>query len=64
MTTKEQKEEKVILLNSEFLDSFEICDDLSVITGGKGILQEIKDIIDDINFGNCGDCSSNGNCGC
>ncbi|GEM_PF-2191073 len=64
MNYKDEQQEKQIMLNLDLMDCFENEEDLAVITGGKGILQTIKDIIDsiEVNGNNCKDC--NGNCGC
>ncbi|MBS9774968.1 MAG: hypothetical protein KGV59_07440 [Tenacibaculum sp.] len=50
---------ELVTLNCEIMDAFQSNDELAVITGGKGILDKIKDIVDDINL-----LCSNGNCGC
>lgn len=42
------------------MDCFESNDELAVISGGKGIIEIIKELIPDINA-NCG-CSVNNNC--
>ncbi len=56
---KENKRVELVTLNCEIMDAFQSNDELAVITGGKGILDKIKDIVDDINL-----LCSNGNCGC
>lgn len=55
-----KKSIEIITLDSEIMDCFESNDELAVISGGKGIIEIIKELIPDINA-NCG-CSVNNNC--
>lgn len=62
MKTKEAiKSIEIITLDAGIMDCFDSNEDLAVITGGKGILDVLKEIIG-VNGNGCNTC--NGNCGC
>ena len=54
-----KKSIEIIKLDESIMDCFVNKEEMAIVTGGKGILDKILDIID-IEINNC----SNGNCGC
>ncbi len=61
MKTNSKKTIELITLDAEIMDCFDNNEELAVITGGKGVLESLKELIG-INGGNCS--CTNGNCGC